>query len=76
MAPRFFDRALRSAKEYNEKVEYLHLNRGRAGWVSRPEDGRWSSHNEYAGMRAEEQSERCGLIDDCVRMPCNPPARI
>jgi hypothetical protein len=23
--PRFFDRALRTVKEYNEKVEYLHL---------------------------------------------------
>ncbi len=25
--PRFFDRALRSGKEYNEKVEYIHLTR-------------------------------------------------
>ena len=41
--PRFFDRALRSVKEYTEKVEYIHLNPVRAGWVSRPEDGRWSS---------------------------------
>ena len=29
--PRFFDRALRTAREYNEKVEYLHPNPVRAG---------------------------------------------
>ena len=31
--PRFFDRALRTVKEYNEKVEYIHLNpvQGRFG---------------------------------------------
>ena len=74
--PRFFDRALRSVKEYNEKVEYTHLNAVRAGLVSRPEDWRWSSYNEYAGMSAEEQNERCGLIVDGVRMPSDPRARI
>jgi putative transposase len=74
--PRFFERALRSVKEYNEKVEYIHLNPVRPGLVSRPEDRRWSSYNEYAGMRAEEQNERCGLIVDRVRMPSDPRARI
>ncbi len=52
--PRFFDRALRTVKEYNEKVEYIHLNPVKAGLASRPEDRRWSSYNEYAGMSAEE----------------------
>jgi REP element-mobilizing transposase RayT len=56
--PRFFDRALRSVKEYNEKVEYIHLNPVRAGLVSRPEDWRWSSYNEYAGMSADESVSR------------------
>jgi len=56
--PRFFDRALRTVKEYNEKVEYIHLNPVRAGLVSRPEDGRWSSYNEYAGMSAGESVSR------------------
>jgi REP element-mobilizing transposase RayT len=56
--PRFFDRALRSVKEYNEKVEYIHLNLVRAGLVSRPEDWRWSSYNEYAGMSAGESVSR------------------
>ena len=74
--PRFFDRALRTAKEYNEKVEYIHLNPVRAGLVSRPEDWRWSSYHEYAGMSADEQNELYGLIVDCVRMPSDPRARI
>jgi putative transposase len=74
--PRFFDRALRTVKEYNKKVEYIHLNPVRAGLVSRPEDWRWSSYNEYAGMSAGEQNERCGLIVDRVTMPSDPRARI
>jgi hypothetical protein len=74
--PRFFDRALRTVKEYNEKVEYTHLNPVRAGLVSRPEDWRWSSYNEYAGMSAEEQTGRGGLIVDRMRMPSDPHARI
>ena len=58
---RFFDRALRCAKEYNEKVEYIHLNPVRAVLVSRPEG--WSrpagsSYNEYAGMSAGESVSR------------------
>jgi hypothetical protein len=36
--PRFFDRALRSVKEYYEKVEYIHLNPVRAGHVKRAEE--------------------------------------
>jgi len=74
--PRFFDRALRSVKEYNEKVEDIHLNPVRAGFVSRPEGWRRSSYNEYAGMSADEQTGRCGLIVDRVRMPSDPRARI
>jgi REP element-mobilizing transposase RayT len=74
--PRFFDRALRSVKEYNQKVAYIHLNPVRAGLLSRPEDWRWSSYNEYAGLSADEQNERCGLIVDRVRMPSDPRARI
>jgi len=59
--PRFFDGALRNVKEYNEKVEYIHLNPVRAGLVSRPED--WyrpagSIYREYAGLSAEESVSR------------------
>jgi len=74
--PRFFDRALRTVREYNEKVEYIHLNPVKAGLVSRPEDWGWSSYNEYAGMSAEEQKQRCGLIVDRVRIPSDLRTRI
>jgi len=74
--PRFFDRALSTVKEYNDKVEYIHLNPVRAGLVSRPEDWRWLSYNEYAGTSADEQNERCGLIIDRLRLPSDPRARI
>ena len=64
--PRFFDRALRTVKADNEKVEYIHLNPVKAGVVSRHEDWRWSSYNEYAGMSAEEQ-ERTRTTKPVVR---------
>src|SRR5208337_4080501 len=53
-----------------------HHNPVRAGLVSRPEDWRWSSYNEDAGMSADEQNERCGLTVDRVRMPSEARARI
>jgi putative transposase len=52
---RFFDRALRTVKEYNEKVEYIHWNPVKAGLVPRSEDWRWSSVKEYSGVTAAEQ---------------------
>ena len=74
--PRFFDRALRTVKEYEEKVDYIHMNPLRSGLVSHPRDWKWSSYNEYAAMSAAEQKSRCGLIIDRVRMPSDPRARI
>jgi putative transposase len=70
--PRFFDCALRTVKEYGEKVEYLHLNSVKAGLAGRPQDWRWSSVHEYSGMSAEEQKQRCGLNVDRVLMPSEP----
>jgi REP element-mobilizing transposase RayT len=46
---RFFDRALRAVREYNEKVEYIRLNPVRAGLASRAEEWPWSSVHDYAG---------------------------
>ncbi len=42
-------RALRTVKEYDEKVEYIHLNPVKAELVSRPEDWRWSSVRDFTG---------------------------
>ncbi len=73
---RFFDRALRTVKEYHETVEYIHLNPVRRSLVKRAEDWRWSSVHEYAGMSAEEQERRCGLRIDRVRLPADENTRI
>jgi REP element-mobilizing transposase RayT len=74
--PRFFDRALRTVEEYHEKVEYIHLNPVRAGLVRHPQDWRWSSFNEYGGMRPGEQLRRCALTIDRVRIPADPRTRV
>ena len=68
---RFFDRALRTVKEYLDKVEYIHLNPVRGGLVKRAGDWKWSSVHEYAGMTEEEQEARCGLRIDRVRLPAD-----
>lgn len=74
--PRFFDRAIRTVQEYHENLEYIHLNPVRAGLAGHPQDWRWSSFNEYAGMRPEEHRHRCGLTIDRVRIPADPRTRI
>ncbi|HEV2379951.1 MAG TPA: transposase [Terriglobia bacterium] len=66
---RFFDRALRTVKEYGETVEYIHWNPVRRGYVSRPEAWKWSSAKEYAGVDAAEQLPAGGLTIDRVRLP-------
>jgi putative transposase len=73
---RFFDRALRTAKEYVETVEYIHMNPVWRGLVKLAEDWKWSSVHEYAGVSAEEQERRCGLRIDRVRLPGDENARI
>ena len=47
---RFFDRALRTVKEYHDKLEYIPLNPARRGLVKTSEEWRWSSVHEYAGL--------------------------
>jgi putative transposase len=46
---RYFDRAIRTVKEYHETIEYVHLNPVRKGMVRRPEDWPWSSIHSYGG---------------------------
>jgi hypothetical protein len=73
--PRFFDRALRAAEEYNGKVEYIHMNPLRAGLAARPRDWNSSSVHERSGVSGEEQRRRCGLTIDRLRMPSDPRTR-
>ncbi len=73
---RFFDRGLRTVREYHEKIEYIHLNPVKAGLVNRPEDWKWSSMKEFAGVSGEEQERFCGLRIDRVPLPTDLNTRI
>ncbi|HKF53192.1 MAG TPA: transposase [Candidatus Acidoferrales bacterium] len=44
---RFFDRVLRTVKEYRETVDYIHCNPVEAGLVKRAEDWSWSSAGHH-----------------------------
>ncbi|MBI1955873.1 MAG: transposase [Acidobacteria bacterium] len=72
---RFFDRAVRTVKEYHETVEYIHSNAVRAGLVSRPQDWPWSGVHDYAGMNAKPMRKN-RLVIDRVVLPSDPRARI
>jgi REP element-mobilizing transposase RayT len=74
--PGFFDRALRTVKEYYEKVEYIHLNPARAGLVERAEDWRWSSVRDYAGSLSGTTGAHPILPIDRIPLPAHERARL
>jgi putative transposase len=74
--PRFFDRAVRTVKEYYEKVEYIHLNPVRAGLVERAEDWPWSSVRDYAGSLSGTASAHRLLPIDRILLPTDERTRI
>jgi putative transposase len=73
---RFFDRALRTVKEYHDMVEYIHQNPPKAGLVSRAEDWTWSSVHEYSGTLRAAASTHPVLQIDRVLLPADSQARI
>jgi len=73
---RFFDRALRTVKEYQERVEYIHWNPLRRGLLKRPEDCKWSSAHEYAFPAVPEARHQASLRIDRARIPADERARI
>jgi len=74
--PCFFDRALRTVKEYYEKVEYIHLNPVRAGLVKRAEDWPWSSVRDYCGSLSAAPDAHRILAIDRILLPSDERARI
>lgn len=74
--PRFFDRALRTVKEYHEKDEYIHQNPVRRGLVRRAEDWRWSSAHEYSGATKAAMGPHPILRIDRALLPADPRTRI
>jgi putative transposase len=73
---RFFDRALRTVKEYHEKVEYMHLNPVKRGLVTKSEEWRWSSIHDYTGTLRKPAAPSSVLPVDRVLLPTDERARI
>ena len=74
--PRFFDRALRTVQEDNEKVEYVHRNPVKAGLVTRPEDWPWSSVHAYTDSVQRPVRTPSGLGVDRVLLPADERTRL
>ncbi len=45
---RYYDRNIRDAEEFTEKLRYIHRNPVKRGLASEPEEWRWSSFRHYA----------------------------
>jgi hypothetical protein len=73
-----FHRALRTVKEYNAKVEYIHWNPVKAGLVSQPEEEEWpwSSVPDYTGSAQRPVATPSGLAVDRVLLPADERTRI
>jgi REP element-mobilizing transposase RayT len=69
---RFFDRALRTVKEYRETVEYIHCNPVEARMAAWPEDWPWSSARQYA--RGDTPGHILSV--DAVDLPAEDRTRI
>jgi REP element-mobilizing transposase RayT len=63
----FWDRFVRHAKEFNDRLTYMHLNPVRKGLVNTPEEWRWSSHNNFALDPITVRD--CPIRIDYVRLP-------
>jgi REP element-mobilizing transposase RayT len=63
----FWDRFVRHEREFQERLEYMHLNPVRKGLVERPEDWRWSSYNNFALDKATVAA--CPIQIDYVQLP-------
>ncbi|MBZ5562518.1 MAG: transposase [Acidobacteriia bacterium] len=73
---RFFDRALRTVKEYDEKVAYIHGNPVKAGLVERPENWKCSSVHDYTGGVEAPSGSGSPIPVDRVLMPTGEQGRI
>ena len=73
---RFFDRALRTVKEYHETVEYIHGNPVRRGLVARPQDWKWSSVYDYGLAKMDNAHQESAVPIDRVRIPADEKAKI
>ena len=63
----FWDRFVRHAKEFRQRLGYMYLNPVRKGLVQRPEEWPWSSAKNFA--LDKEQIKHCRLQIDYIHLP-------
>jgi putative transposase len=73
---RFFDRALRTVKEYHEKLDYIHRNPVAQGLAARPEDWEGSSVHDFAGSMTTPPAEGSPIPVDRIMLPSDEQTRI
>jgi putative transposase len=67
---RYFDRAIRTVRDYGDALEYMHLNPVKKGLVSKPEEWAWSSFHSYGGPGPVR------LRADDLNLPANQNVRL
>lgn len=65
--PAYWDRFVRHAAEYRERIRYIHENPVRKGLVATPADWRWSSFNSFSLDEAARTA--CPIEVDHVVLP-------
>ena len=63
----FWDRFVRHKREYGERLNYMHDNPVRKGFVKKPEDWRWSSFRNFSLSAAERAASPIQI--DYVELP-------
>ncbi len=64
---KFWDRFVRDAEEFGERLEYMPFNPVKKGLVARLEDWRWSSYNNFSLDKTCVAA--CPIQIDYVRLP-------
>jgi putative transposase len=67
---RYFDRAIRTVKEYLDALQYMHFNPVKNGLAKKPEDWPWSSFHSYGGPGPIH------LPMDILNLPADERARL
>ena len=63
----FWDRFVRHAQEFHQRLDYIHFNPVRKGLVECPEEWRWSSYNNFSLDKSKVAE--CPIQIDYVRLP-------
>ena len=66
----FWDRFVRHAQEFGQRLDYMHFNPVTRGLVDNPEDWPWSSIHSFGGPGLVR------LAVDLLNLPCNERARL